>query len=84
MRQITLRDEWNLIKLEKKGFILNARPEVKRVHHVTCGSVTPTSLDHPKYFSQNKAASKKWLNDKFGAGKWQNCGYCSGLESPLG
>ena len=83
MNPVRNDEELNHINLLRKGFLLNERPEVKKVHHVTCGSVTATTTMHPKYFSQNKAASKKWLDSKFGRDGWVNCGYCSGLNSAL-
>jgi hypothetical protein len=84
MNPIRDNEELNHIKLMKKGFVFNERPEVKRVHHVTCGSVTATTTQHPKYFSHNRNASRRWLDNKFGDGGWVNCGYCAGLDSPLG
>ena len=84
MNPVRDNTELNHIKTMKKGFLLNERPEIKKVHHVTCEAVSATTVMHPKYFSQNKAASEKWLDSRFGLGGWVNCGICFGLDSPLG
>jgi uncharacterized Zn-finger protein len=82
MRPITTTDELLLIKMGKRGFVLNERPEVRRVHHASCSSVSPW-IDHPKYFSENRRAATDWLDRRFGSDGWVNCGYCGGLNSPL-
>lgn len=82
MRQITTTDELLLIKVQKKGFVLNERPDVNRVHHASCNSVSPW-IDHPKYFSENRSKAKYWLDCRFGSDGWVNCGYCGGLNSSL-
>jgi hypothetical protein len=82
VRQISTTDELLLIKVQKKGFVLNERPEVRRVHHASCGSVSAW-IDHPKYFSENKRAATDWLDRRFGSDGWVNCGHCGGLNSPL-
>jgi hypothetical protein len=64
MRQVWENAELNLIKLERKGFILNDRPEARNVHHVTCEAVTVMSVKHPKLFSQDRVSAKKWLDNK--------------------
>ena len=82
MRQIIRNNEMLLIQLEGKGFILNDRLEVRRVHHASCEAVqamvTPA---YPKYFSEDRAASKDWLDRHFGTDGWVNCGMCYGLKS---
>ena len=87
MQPISSNDEMTLIKLERKGFILNERPEGRKgrkVHHVTCEAVTVMhGTAHPKYFSENRVAAKEWLDQRFGTDGWVNCGSCSGLRSPL-
>jgi len=82
MRQITTTDELLLIKINKTGFVLNERPEARRVHHASCSSVS-TWLDHPKYFSENSSAARDWLDRRFGSDGWVNCSYCAGLNSKL-
>lgn len=84
MEQVRNNAELNLIKLEKRGFILNDRPDEKKVHHVTCESVTALTVTHPKYFSQNRAASREWLDSTYGERGWRNCGFCNGLDSSRG
>lgn len=81
MRQIQTNREMNLIKLEGKGFVFNERPEVRRVHHVTCEAVTHMGTKHPKYYSEDRARSRVWLDRRFGADGWINCGICRGLNS---
>lgn len=82
MDPIATSDELLLLKVEKRGFILNERPEIKRVHHASCGSVS-TWLDHPKYFSNDRDEARDWLDRRFGTDGWVNCKYCQGLESEL-
>jgi len=82
MRQITTSDEMLLIQLDKKGFILNERSDVKKVHHVSCEAVQAMVIrEYPKYFSADRAASKDWLDRRFGSDGWENCGVCHGLRS---
>jgi uncharacterized Zn-finger protein len=75
-------DELLLIKVGKTGFVLNERPDVRRVHHASCSSVSPW-IDHPKYFSEDRNAARDWLDRRFGSDGWVNCGYCDGLNSRL-
>jgi len=82
MREITTTDELLLIKVGKTGFVLNERPDVRRVHHASCNSVS-TWIDHPKYFSESSNAAKDWLDRRFGSDGWVNCSYCGGLNSTL-
>ena len=82
MREITTTKDLLTIKVRKRGFVLNERPEVRRVHHASCDSLS-TWIDHPKYFSENRPAARDWLDRRFGSDGWVNCGYCGGLNSSL-
>lgn len=81
MDRIATNQELNLIKVEQRGFVLNERPESRKVHHASCESVSATTTQHPKYYSQDRNAAKEWLDRTFGTDGWQNCGYCAGLNS---
>lgn len=82
MDKVKTRDEMALILLEKKGFVLNERPEINRVHHATCESLSAmVASAHPKYFSTNRGQSEDWLNKRLGSDGWANCGRCGGLRS---
>ena len=84
MRQIMTNDEMLLLQLDKKGFLLNERNDVRMVHHVSCEAVQAMVVrEHPKYFSEDRSASKDWLDRRFGSDGWVNCGRCSGLRSNL-
>lgn len=81
MRQISSNDEMALILLAKKGWVLNRRPESKKVHHASCEAVSAmVASAYPKFFSEDRSAARKWLDEQFGTG-WRNCGYCNGVNS---
>lgn len=80
MREITNNREMAAIKLEGKGFVLNERPESRKLHHVSCDAIhAMVATAHPKYYSEDRAATKEWLDRRFGDG-WNNCGLCRGLD----
>lgn len=81
MRQILTNDEMALILLAKKGWVLNQRPESRKVHHATCEALSAMVVkEYPKYFSDDREAARAWLDEKFGS-RWKNCGYCNGVSS---
>ena len=67
MEEIRTNDEFLLIKLGKTGFVLNERPEIRKVHHISCEAVHAMTTMHPKYFSKNRKTAKDWLDRRFGA-----------------
>jgi hypothetical protein len=81
MTLVKTNEDMAYILIEREGYVLNERPEVRRVHHASCEAVAAMVASHyPKYFSLDPVASKVWLDERFGHRKWVNCGYCSGLE----
>ena len=81
MRKILTNDEMALIVLSKKGWVLNWRPESRKVHHASCEALSAMVVrEHPKYFSDNRADAREWLEQRFGS-RWRNCTYCNGLSS---
>ena len=82
LREILTNDQMAMIILAKKGWVLNRRPESRKVHHATCEALSAMVIkEYPKYFSEDRAAARAWLNETFGTTGWKNCGYCSGLTS---
>jgi hypothetical protein len=82
MKEIMTNDEMLNIQFMRKGFILNARPESRKIHSISCEAVhAMVATAHPKYFSADRDAAKEWLDRTFGRGGWTNCGLCSGLGS---
>lgn len=83
MKRVWTNDEMAVILLDKRGWVFNDRPEVKRVHKARCESVAAMlASKHPKYHSDNRDDTEEWLN-RHHRGVWLNCGLCGGLQSAV-
>jgi len=70
-----------LILVSKKGFVLSWRPEAKKIHHASCELLSGTLVNkYPRFFSEDRFATRHWLDHKCGPGKWANCATCGGLN----
>jgi hypothetical protein len=83
MRQVDNKELAQII-IDGRGYVLNERPETRTVHHASCEAVgAMVASAYPKYFSEDKASSNQWLDEKFPSGRWKNCTYCFGLYKKL-
>lgn len=81
MTRVETNEAMAYILIEREGYVLNERPDVRRVHHASCESVAAMVASyHPKYFSLDPICARSWLDERFGHHGWINCGYCNGLE----
>jgi hypothetical protein len=84
MRQITDRLELAKIQKEERGFVLNVRPDAKRLHKAGCEAVgAMATTEHRKYFAEEDTGLVTRLNEQFGEHGWRNCGRSGGLNLPI-
>ena len=81
MKLIRSKEELAQILLSNKGFVLNRRPESRKLHHASCDAIgIMNAREYPKYYAEDRAEARHWLDEKFGI-VWKNCGHCGGLNS---
>jgi hypothetical protein len=78
----------DLAQLQKdgRGFILNIRDDVKKLHRAKCDAVTAmVSAAYPKYFFEEEEQDEalKWLDAEYGERGWSPCGYCRPNSKPF-
>jgi hypothetical protein len=74
-----VRDNLDLaqIQAEKRGYILNARTDGKKLHRSGCETVgAMVSTAYPKMFFEELDEACKWLDAKYGESGWTRCGVC--------
>ena len=74
-----VRDNLDLAQLQvgRRGFILNARNDRKKLHHAGCEAVgTMVSTAYPKVFFEHLTEACKWLDTEYGESGWDPCGLC--------
>jgi hypothetical protein len=74
-----VQDNLELAKLqaEQRGFILNARNDVKRLHLAGCEAVgAMVSTAYPKTFFGELNEAREYLDGRYGKFGWLPCGLC--------
>ena len=80
MRQVMNNLELAQLQAAKMGFILNVRPEVRRLHRAACEAVgAMVSTAYPKIFFEEFSEARDWADRQYGANPvgWTTCGLCS-------
>lgn len=82
VRKLETALELATLHQEGRGYVFNLRPDIKRVHHVSCQAVEAmVTSAYPKYFSETAAEARVWLEAELGPEDraWVNCGFCGGV-----
>jgi hypothetical protein len=77
MREVLDNLDLAQIQAEKRGYILNARTDRKKLHRSGCETVgAMVSTAYPKVFFEELDEACKTLNAKYGESGWTRCGVC--------
>jgi len=77
MRKVVEQFDLALLQKEGRGYILNARNDVKRLHRAGCEAVgAMVSTAYPKVFFEQLDEALKWLDAEYGKSGWLSCGFC--------
>jgi hypothetical protein len=79
MRQVQTNLELAQLQEAKRGLILNARQDVKRLHRAGCDAVSAmVSTAHPKIFFEEFDEARQWAEKEYGVYPtgWTICGLC--------
>ena len=79
MRELHNKDELNEIKNAERGYILNQRTNVNRLHRVTCDYVAVMWINpHPKFFFAEFEEAEQWADARYGKSPtgWVKCNIC--------
>lgn len=80
-----VRDQLDLAQLQaaKRGFILNLRPDYKRLHWAGCDSIGGMKQnEHPKRFFETLAEAREWADKELGPQGWIICNKCGAQPQP--
>lgn len=67
----------------ERGFILNVRHDVKRLHRAGCEAVgAMVATAYPKMFFETGDEARQWSDAQYGPSGWTKCGLCRSNWEP--
>jgi hypothetical protein len=76
--QKTIKSHIELAEIKEmgKGYVLNIRPDGRKLHAANCNYLdTMYTKEYEKVFFDDLEEARKWCREKFG-NRWKHCGFC--------